>query len=327
MKNAPTLWILSLLLASLACRFSTTPTVEPVETVVEPVETTVEPVETPPAGDLSRTLTHEGRERGYRLHVPESLDFGQPAALVLSLHGGGGNADLHRRMDGFEELADEKGFIVVYPNGTGKLQNAILTWNGGTCCGYAQQNNVDDVGFIRALIAELESEYAIDPQRIYVTGMSNGGIMAYRLACEASDLIAAIAPVAGTLNYEPCQPAQPVSVIHFHGMDDTHLPYDGGVGADSLIGVDFASVQESLDFWMTFNGCNPQPQTETFADIRHQVWDECRQETAVELYTIIGGKHAWPGSAGPAWAGGDEPTQTISASELIWEFFAAHSKP
>jgi polyhydroxybutyrate depolymerase len=276
--------------------------------------------------DSVHTLNYGGLERTYILHVPPAYEEGQPAALVLSLHGGGGNADLHRRMDGFDELADEKGFIVVYPNGTGKLQDALLTWNGGTCCGYAQENEVDDVGFLRALIAELESEYAIDPRRIYVTGISNGGIMAYRLACEASDLIAAIAPVAGTLNYEPCQPARPVSVIHFHGTDDTHLPYDGGVGADSLTGVSYNSVAYSLRIWLDFDQCPPVPQTESFADIRHDAY-ACAEQTAVELYTILGGKHAWPGSAGPAWRGGDEPTQTISASQLIWEFFAAHPKP
>jgi polyhydroxybutyrate depolymerase len=282
----------------------------------------------PVAGtDSVRALDYGGLERTYILHVPPAYQESQPAALVVSLHGGGGNAEIQRRVDGFDELANERGFIVVYPNGTGRLQDSILTWNGGTCCGYAMTKEVDDVGFVRALIAELESEYAIDPQRIYVTGMSNGGIMAYRLACEASDLIAAIAPVAGTLNYEPCQPSQPVSVIHFHGTNDAHLPYDGGVGSESRVGVEFASVQESIEFWTAFNGCNSQPQTTSFDDIQHQVWSGCRGGTSVELYTILGGKHAWPGSSGPAWAGGDEPTQSISASQLIWGFFALHPRP
>jgi len=277
--------------------------------------------------DLIRTLDHGGRSRTYILHVPPTYDLSHPVPLVLSLHGGGGNAENQRRLSGFNRLADEHGFIVVYPNGTGRFRNVLLTWNGGTCCGYAQENNVDDVGFIRALVAELQREYAVDPRRIYVTGFSNGGILAYRLACEASDLIAAIAPVAGTLNCAPCQPTHPVSVIHFHGTDDARLPYEGGVGRDSLVGVDFTSVRESVEFWVALNGCDPEPQTKTFADVQHQVWSGCRDGTAVELYTIVGGKHAWPGSAGPAWAGGDEPTPTISASKLIWEFFSAHPKP
>ncbi len=277
--------------------------------------------------DSLHTLTYDGLERTYILHVPPSYNERHPVPLVISLHGGGGNAGHQRRVSDFNRLADDKGFIVVYPNGTGQRQDAILTWNGGTCCGYAMTNNVDDVGFIRALIAELASTYAIDPKRIYVTGISNGGIMAYRLACEASDVIAAIAPVAGTLNYEPCQPTHPVAVIHIHGTDDTHLPYNGGVGPDSRVGVNFASVQESVGFWTAFNGCDPQPQTTSSADIQHQVWSGCRDGAAVELYTIIGGKHAWPGSNGPGWAGGDEPTQSISASDVIWDFFAAHPRP
>ncbi|MBO9326337.1 MAG: prolyl oligopeptidase family serine peptidase [Roseiflexus sp.] len=261
------------------------------------------------------------------LHVPPSYNEHHPVPLVISLHGGGGNAEHYRRISDFNRFADEKGFIIVYPNGTGRRQDALLTWNGGTRCGYAMTNNVDDVGFIRALIAELANAYAIDPKRIYVTGISNGGIMASRLACEASDVIAAIAPVAGTLNYEPCQTTHPVVVIHVYGTDDTRLPYNGGVGPDSRVGVNFASVQESVGFWTAFNGCDPQPQTTSSTDIQHQVWSGCRDGTAVELYTIIGGRHAWPGSNGPGRVGGDEPTQSISASDVIWKFFAAHPRP
>jgi len=228
---------------------------------------------------------------------------------------------------GFNQLSDEKGFIVVYPNGTGRLGDKLLTWNGGTCCGYAMTNNIDDVGFVRALVADLQASYKIDPKRIYATGLSNGGIMSYRLACEASDLFAAIGPVAGTLNYKQCAPSQPVAIIHFHGTDDTYLPYEGGYGPDSVGGVLFASVKESIDFWLAFNECQQPPQTEAFADIQHDAYVNCAAGTAVELYTILGGKHAWPGSDGPAWPGGDEPTQTISAASLMWEFFMAHPKP
>jgi polyhydroxybutyrate depolymerase len=280
-----------------------------------------------PVGVSTRTLNYDGLERSYILYVPPGYDGAHPMAVVFVIHGGGGNAENAARMTAFNTQADHSGFLVVYPNGTGRLGDLLLTWNGGTCCGYAQEHNVDDVGFVRAILADLQSITAIDSKRIYATGMSNGGIMSYRLACEASDLIAAIAPVAGTLNYEPCQPSQPLSVIHFHGTNDTHLPYDGGVGSESRVGVEFASVQESVEFWTAFNGCNSQPQTTSFDDIQHRVWSGCRGGTSVELYIILGGKHAWPGSGGPAWAGGDEPTQSISASQLIWEFFALHPKP
>lgn len=277
--------------------------------------------------DSTQTLEFNGTRRSYILHIPPTYDKNTPTPLVLSLHGGGGNAENQRRVSGFNELADEKGFIVVYPDGSGRLEENILTWNGGTCCGYAVTNQIDDVGFIRALIAELQSNYNIDPKRIHATGLSNGGIMSYRLACDAPDLFAAIAPVAGTQNYVRCEPGEPVSVIHFHGTDDTHLPYGGGSGDDSVAGVLFASVEESLAFWLNVDQCNPTPLIKTFEDIEHQAFTGCRNGSAVELYTIIGGKHAWPGSDGPAWPGGDEPTQTISASALIWEFFATHPKP
>jgi len=165
------------------------------------------------------------------------------------------------RTSGFNTLADEKDFIVAYPNGTGRFGDKLLTWNGGTCCAYAVDHQIDDVGFIRALITELESKYKIDPKRIYATGLSNGAIFSFRLACDASDIFAAIAPVSGTLNYAQCNPSQPVSVIEFHGTEDTHIKYDGGAGPDSLVDVPFASVKDSVSFWLNVDQCQQTPQT------------------------------------------------------------------
>ena len=279
------------------------------------------------ASDITNTLTHDGIERTYILHVPASYEQGQPAALVLDLHGGGGNASTQMQTSNFSALADQKGFLVAYPNGTGRQGDRLLTWNGGTCCAYAVTNQIDDVGFIRAVVADVRAKYDLDPKRIYATGLSNGAIFSYRLACDAADLFAAIAPVAGTKNYVRCDPGEPVSVIHFHGTEDTHVGYNGGSGPDSFVEVPFASVQDSIDFWRNVNGCGTNPQTESFEDIRHDAYLDCTNGTAVELYTILGGKHAWPGSNGPAWPGGDEPTQSISATQIIWDFFAAHPKP
>ncbi len=281
---------------------------------------------TPPSQDFTNTLTYDGIERTYILHVPGSYNGDKAAPLVLDFHGGGGNANSQMRTSQFNTLADEKEFLVAYPNGTGRLEDKLLTWNGGTCCGYAVTNQIDDVGFVRALVAEIRSKYNIDPKRIYATGLSNGGIFSYRLACDASDLFAAIAPVAGTLNYPRCAPTGPVSVIHFHGTDDTHVGYNGGTGPDSLVDVPFASVKDSIDFWLGVDQCQMQPQSQSFKDIQHDTYSGCADGTAVELYTIIGGKHAWPGSQGPAWSGGDKPTQSISATQFIWDFFATHPK-
>ncbi|MDI6695231.1 MAG: PHB depolymerase family esterase [Anaerolineales bacterium] len=325
-------FLFGLTLAALACSLTGALAAETsaTETATQPQVLTEAAVQPPnlPAGKITRTLTHDGRERSYILYVPASLDGGQPLPLVFVFHGGSGNAQNAVHMTEFNQVADQNGFLAVYPNGTGRLgSDKLLTWNGGDCCAYAQENNVDDVGFVRAIVADLQTLTAIDPKRIYATGMSNGGILSHRLGCEAADLFAAIAPVAGTLNFSPCNASQPVSVLMFHGTADQHLPYDGGVGSESLVGVDFASVQETVDLWTTFNGCNPQPQTDSFADIQHRVWSGCWEGTAVELYTILGGGHAWPGGNSSGRAGADQPTQSISASQLIWEFFAAHPKP
>lgn len=278
-----------------------------------------------PAGEMSRTVMHGERERSYLLYVPGSVNWDAPVSVVFVFHGGTGNAESAVRMSGFNAVADQYGFLVVYPNGTGRLSDEIiLTWNGGTCCGYAQAENVDDVGFVRAMVADLQSLVTLDMKRMYATGMSNGGMLSQRLGCEAADVFAAIAPVAGTLNFAPCAPTEPVSVLMFHGTDDQNLPYEGGVGQDSLVGVDFASVADSVSVWTTANGCASTSEMEAFDDIEHESWTGCA--APVELYTILGGGHAWPGGErGRPEA--DAPTQTISASELIWEFFAAHPKP
>lgn len=294
---------LILVIATLACRRTTTTSNDPLH-----------------------TLNFDGMDRTYILHVPASYDGSQAVPLVLDFHGGGGNANTQMRTSNFSALADEKGFIVAYPNGTGRHEDKLLTWNGGTCCAYAVEHQIDDVGFIRAAVAEIESQYNIDRKRIYATGLSNGAIFSYRLACDASDIFAAVAPVAGTLNYIRCDPSQAVSVIHFHGTEDSHVGYYGGSGPDSLVDVPFKPVKDSIDFWLNADQCDATPQTDTFSDIQHDTYSNCANRTGIELYTIIGGKHAWPGSDGPAWPGGDQPTQTISATKLIWDFFVSHPK-
>jgi polyhydroxybutyrate depolymerase len=279
------------------------------------------------AGESTHTLTHGDLERSYILYVPASVNWSQPVPLVFVFHGGTGNAESAIRMSGFNQVADENGFIAAYPNGTSRVSNDILlTWNGGTCCGFAQQKNIDDVGFTRAIVNDLQSIASIDTKRIYATGMSNGAILSQRLACEATDIFAAIAPVAGTLNFPQCNPSQSISVIEFHGTDDQHIPYDGGFGPQSLVNVDFASVKDSVGFWTSFNKCTSQPKTNSFNDIQHELWTGCANSTSVELYTVIGGGHAWPGGASSRTEA-DQPTQSISASSLIWKFFEAHPKP
>jgi polyhydroxybutyrate depolymerase len=280
-----------------------------------------------PSGETTHTLTFGNLQRSYILYTPQNFDASKPASVVFVFHGGGGNAENAIRMSNFNKVADENGFLVVYPNGTGQLGDSLLTWNAGTCCGFAQRNQIDDIGFVRAILADLQSAISIDLKRVYATGMSNGAMMSHRLACEAADIFAAVAPVSGTLNFSPCQPSARVSVIMFHGTADEHVPYNGGVGDQSLSQVDYVSVQDSVNFWVNFDQCQPEAQVNAFEDVQHQVWSGCADSSSVELYTILGGKHAWPGSDGPGWVGGDEPTHSISATQLIWDFFVSHPKP
>jgi polyhydroxybutyrate depolymerase len=172
------------------------------------------------------TLTVGGLIRTSIVRVPNSHDQSTPMPVVLALHGATMNGPMMAWFSGLNQKADEAGFIVVYPNGTGRFSS--YTWNGGNCCGSDTQNDVDDVAFINALLDDLMGSYHIDARRIYVTGMSNGAVMSYRLASELSDRIAAIALVSGSMATEISQPKRPVSVLHFHGTMDEYIPFLGG---------------------------------------------------------------------------------------------------
>ena len=140
-----------------------------------------------------RSLIHDGRNRSYLVHLPPHVDPEVPLPVVISYHGGGGNAQNQKDYSGLDATADVRGFIAVYPNGTGRFSDRLLTWNAGICCGYARNEQVDDVGFTLAVIEDLKSIFSVDVTRVYATGLSNGAMMAYRLAEEAPESIAAIA--------------------------------------------------------------------------------------------------------------------------------------
>ena len=215
-----------------------------------------------------QSMVYDGRTRTYIIHIPSFYNDSTPFPLVIALHGGGGNSKSMMDKTGFNDLADEKGFIVVYPDGTGRFKNRLLTWNAGHCCGYALDNNVDDVGFIKALIKKLQITHNIDSRRIFVTGHSNGGMMTYRLGAELSDILAAIAPCAGTIGgketvnsslYVIPEPYYPISVIALHGKLDENVPYDRGHGNNSSGNRIDLSVNESVSFWVQYNECNNTP--------------------------------------------------------------------
>lgn len=276
-------------------------------------------------GDYELSVIFDGLARSYLLHLPPTFGGETPLPLVIALHGGGGNARSIITTTGMNSKADEEGFIAVYPNGTGRLKDRFLTWNAGNCCGYAIEENIDDVGFLKTLMHELSRELNVNQKRIYATGMSNGAMMSYGLACGFSEKLAAIAPVAGPFNYEQCRPSHPVSVIIFHGTADEHVPYNGGVGAKARMPRVDKPVSYAVSFWAKHNGCSEVPQIEEAGNIRRETYTGGARGTEVVLYTIVGGGHAWPGGS-PAWPFGDEPTREISATDTIWEFFASHPK-
>jgi polyhydroxybutyrate depolymerase len=285
------------------------------------VTTTPAPAE--PGTDLPVVLRSGGLDRTYVVHVPASYDGSQPVPLVLVLHGSGGSAEIANRISGMSAKSDAAGFLAVYPQGLG----TSATFNAGLCCGYAGRTMLDDVSFMRDVVTDVSADYLVDAHRIYAAGMSNGAMMVHRLGCEMSDVLAAIAPVAGALEVE-CAPAEPVSAIVFHGNADAIVPYAGGPAETVPRGMDpdYDPVSTAVDVWATTDGCTGATDEQVSASVVRQVRTGCLPGYGVELYTVDGGGHAWPGGE-PGWDGGDVPTTEVVATDLIWDFFAAHPKP
>lgn len=301
-----TLLTFALLIGAASCNQATaipTATIAPIATTTPPPTETPAPTLQP--GDSEHKLTVNGLERTYVLHIPPGLDHLHLAPVVLAFHGLGENPATMELMTGFSDIADQANFLLVYPEGVGNSWNA-----GGTCCGYANTHEVDEKPFIQQILSDLVTIASIDTKRIYATGFSNGAVLVYRLACEMSDTFAAIAPVAGILAYNPCQQQEPVSLIHVHGLNDTFFPYLGGGEWDT------PPVEQVITAWVQSDNCTGSAQVEKQKNIiTHTIYTSCQTDTAVELYTIELGGHAW--SSKYVWP----------ASQVIWDFFATHPKP
>ncbi|MCA0445645.1 MAG: prolyl oligopeptidase family serine peptidase [Bacteroidetes bacterium] len=276
--------------------------------------------------DFILVMEHQELTRMATIHLPDGYRESGNYPLVLVLHGGGGNGGNAKEMTGMNKVADKNGFIVVYPNGTGKLNNRLLTWNAGDCCGYAQENQIDDVGFLSALIDTLGHRFQVNQKKVFATGMSNGGMMAYRLAYERPDVIAAIAPVGATMAMNQISPKGPVSVLAINGMKDLHVPYEGGIGPESIVKQDWRPVEESVMTWVKANQCNPVPVVDTKPAYRIDTYFSQNRFYEVALVTVFEGGHAWPGGE-KGFILGDKPEPEPNASQLIWEFFSRHSRP
>ena len=246
-------------------------------------------------GDYQQTLKVGDQSRSYVIHLPPAISGTQPLPLVVILHDAGGNAASIARTTRMNTMADQEGFLAVYPNGIAHVSHTKqLTWN---CCGPVEKKStgIDDVGFIHLLIEHLQNTYTIDAKRIYATGMADGGAMAYRLACDLSTTFAAIAPVAANFVYTQCQPTQAVSVAQFDGTADQTVQQ---------------LAYNAVTFWVQQNQCTPVARRESSRNMIKAIYTNGQSGTEVVQYTIIGGTHVW----------------SSSATTLIWDFFVRHPK-
>lgn len=273
------------------------------------------------------TISVDGRMRRFLLH-----DFAgkTPAPLVILLHGGGGSGENMAEQSGFDAVAEREGVIAVYPYGTNSVfSNILLTWNAGHCCAYSIRENVDDVRFLSLLIDQLIATGRVDPARVYVTGLSNGGMMTHRIGIELADKVAAIAPVIASLyGDEPVREyAMPTLIIN--GADDQRVKADGGELQGFGLGnapadLPTLPISSQRDYWASINGCTAFTDTTTSEyDLRS--YSNCRAGGAVQSYVVKGNGHAWPGGTS-ARGDADQPVQTVNANELIWAFFKQHRR-
>src|SRR5258706_15866061 len=261
-------------------------------------------------GSMDETISSGGVMRHYILHVTSSEQQGDAVALSFDFHGYGSNSQQEENLTGMSAKAEREGFMVVYPDG---LSNA---WHDGPGAeGKADQQ------FIRDLIAALESQYSIDAKRIYATGISNGGGMTNRLGCDMADVIAAIAPDSGAYNFwQDCYPSRPMPVLAFHGLDDNIVPYNGGTPKAME-----PPIEEWAASWATLNGCSASPTITTPVDtVTVHTWQSCKDNADVILYSLANHGHSWPGSAVMPKS---ITSQAVNATDLMWEFFKAHSMP
>lgn len=270
------------------------------------------------------SIIHDGMSRSYLIHLPTDFSDSDTLPLVFSLHGLVMTAQSQSDLSEFDPIADRERFIVVYPQGLPNTAG-VNAWN---TFAFPYHSGVDDVGFISALIDSLHEVYHIDLSRVYSCGMSNGGFMSYRLACELSDKIAAIASVTGAMtdsmiNY--CRPSRPFPILHFHGDTDPIVNYNGS--------GNISSVSACLEYWVQSNDCSPlavetqipdtNPTDQTTVTKLH--WEACDDNVEVIHYKINGGGHTWPGSSQDFFGVGGNINLDVMASELIWQFFSGYS--
>jgi polyhydroxybutyrate depolymerase len=283
----------------------------------------------PQPGTSARSLVSGGLERCYLLHVPPEYDSQRPLPLIISLPGFLSNPHTQMFLTRWNDVADAENLLVAYPQGT----SFPLRWNASTTF---ESSTVDDVQFIADLIGELSQVAAVDPARIYVDGMSNGGSMANRVACELADRVAAVGVVTGPPVEPPggCSPARAIPLIAFYGTDDPLVSYQGGAVEESFISrlmgrsphrPSFPPVASWIEGWVKRNGCSATPEPlPPQGDVSGVRYRDCDDDVEIIFYTVEGGGHTWPGGR-PTLVG--KTSKDIHASQVMWEFFARHPLP
>jgi polyhydroxybutyrate depolymerase len=278
-------------------------------------------------------VTPDGRTRRYRIYVPSVIPSGTSVPLVIALHGGLGTSSQFEASSGLNGFAESNGFIAVYLDGVGNQPDGsgFQTWNGGYCCGPAATQSIDDITFIRNVVTDLRNSLPVNSSRVYALGHSNGGILSYRIACEMSDVVAAIGVQAGSNVVTDCRPALPVSVFHLHGTSDTNVPINGGKGSGLSTTV-FVSARSAVDAMATVDGCNvasPRSLITSNSDVTALSWTNCKSNSEVRLVTVKNATHAWMGhaaqSAGSASYVGD-PYPNLDATRALLSFVLSKSR-
>lgn len=267
---------------------------------------------------INGTMTHDGKQRSYILYVPANYTGESPVPLVFNFHGYTSNANDQMWYGDFRAIADTAGFLIVHPQGT--LFNGSTHWNVG---GWTVGSSTDDVGFTAAMIDTFAVEYNVDLNRVYATGMSNGGYMSFLLACQLSDKIAAIASVTGSMTpetFNSCNPQHPMPILQIHGSIDGVVPYNGAAWTEP--------IEEVMEYWVNYNHCQTTPLVNTLANINildastvtHYVYTGGDHSARAEHYRVAGGAHTWPGTIflGPG------TNQDFNASLKIWQFFSQY---
>jgi polyhydroxybutyrate depolymerase len=280
-------------------------------------------------------MATSGYPRKSLVHIPSEYTPARDYPLLIMLHGAFSTAREMEEKTGFSALADREGFLVLYPEGIGIL-GFLQHWNAGHCCGKAEKDAIDDMGFLDAAIDQVQQRFSVNPAKIFMVGHSNGGMLVHLYAAKRPRKLAGIAVVSGTINSKRVDqpgfpalavPQKPLPVCMIHGVEDDSIPYTGGAMPDKHEDRQFASMADAVDYWVTANKCAKDAIAERLygGRVKKNVWDRCHKGARVTTYAIENWKHAWPGRHNIKTLESAEAAFDFDAGEIIWAFFATPS--